>query len=487
MIDVELLADTGPAHVPGAVAHALDEKAFEGVLSAQTLLASLLADSAFKVLRYADDGPPYRDIVSSKSGPHAPGWVMSPPDHAVEGETGEVVYSFSTGHVVLAARSQHALVFVEQDERADPRSGPDDRTELERQRAVRRADYLAGQSAEAVDADVFITRRTYLLNHAHRFARGVDCMTPEQALTVVGLFLRCRGQFLLAATWDGGRYEVDRGLFYWIGTRALLPASWRYFAGCIRADRPEIGASTLYLAQSTLRRLDRALRQRDLIHWSLNKPQRNDTAEDASAALDNVLQLLVGALDAAARVAHIVAGMPTETLHRVGWQKQQWRDGLREAFPDLVGFFAPGTPGEQLFLLLRLLRNSVHGEALQASVVHDAARGSSVGIGLPAMSIASLLSVMDNLGGEEVWGVTIDGAGQAYVDPGIMVDQLVPLTAALLDNVMAHTPVEQVIGESVTAHSKESSEHDDVLSEANETRVVLQLGLDPRTNDLRGP
>jgi len=126
------------------------------------------------------------------------------------------------------------------------------------------------------------------------------------------LYLRSQGTFLIGK--DPGSkstYSFNQGLYYWVGTRELLPEGWRWFKACVDHDSAAQGPSDLiYLGGAVFQRVARVLRARDDLQRAMNQAQDNDVADDALTALDTCLVFLMGAIDAAARVAHAVLGLP---------------------------------------------------------------------------------------------------------------------------------------------------------------------------------
>jgi len=127
----------------------------------------------------------------------------------------------------------------------------DDRTdaysELEPALAAdrRTSDALAAIVAETIGVDIFITDREYLYKMTWKLADGVTYCGLDDALTVVGLYLRSQGEFIISCDPAGrGTHTMNRGLYYWVGTRELLPSAWRWFLrmrpalkGCPRRHR----------------------------------------------------------------------------------------------------------------------------------------------------------------------------------------------------------------------------------------------------------
>jgi hypothetical protein len=88
-------------------------------------------------------------------------------------------------------------------------------------------------------------------------------MLPE-ALALVGLYLRSQQAFIIWRGADGfGSFNMNEGLYYWVGTRELLPTAWRWFAAYVHQSNATNDATLLGLGESLLRRVQRALEARD--------------------------------------------------------------------------------------------------------------------------------------------------------------------------------------------------------------------------------
>lgn len=291
-------------------------------------------------------------------------------------------------------------------------------------------------------ADLYITDRPYLHDRGRAFARGVTICRPEDALPLLSLYLRRQDRFLVDQ-----RFAFNRGLFYWVGTRELLPEAWRWFTACVQHSTGSGDDGLMLLAGSLLQRVDRALEARDEIHAALNQTQNNDVREDALAHLDVVLILLMAAMDVTARVAHRVLGLPPGDDYRAAWQSRRrggWFAAIQANAPALAAVIADGTPGADTLTILRLLRNSVHGAALQGLAFNPRSGSQESLVGLPRDDEAEVLDAMDRLGGRNVWGVRRLLPGRSHVDPGLLVDRLLVSTVETLNALMAATPVEML-------------------------------------------
>lgn len=351
----------------------------------------------------------------------------------------------------------------------------------ERAARLRKLDAIAAEAAESIKADIFVTRREYLQVVDWSLAPSVTFLTPEEALPFVSLYLRAQGEFYV---WKGHRFSetYNRGLFYWVGARELLPAAWPWFSACLQHGRTVRSERLTYTGQSALQRVDRVLELRDLVHRALNQPQDNDVADDALVSFDSALVFLMGALDAVARVAHELLRMRGGS-HDAGWQRSRWLGKLEKVAPDLAAVVAPGTEGHALLVILTALRNTVHSAGLLPVGVGTARLERErtmidLSSGVDDEKLQEVLTCMDVLGGRQAWSVEYFGAGRYLVDPGVLLDQMVPPAARLLNDLMKKTDVEKLDGVNLTDEQRQPpTEPDGVFSEKARQSIRWQLGL----------
>lgn len=405
----------------------------------RVLLSRLLTDPLVRLYRYSDEGPPATVEPKREAWDTTvyEGWAVvtdRDPDHQLWQVT-----SASKDGFTISAVTGNATDVAAADRRSDAYRELGEDIASER----RRADTLAAMVAEqAVNADLYVTDRPYLHDRGRAFARGVTICHSEEALPLLSLYLRRQGRFLVDQ-----RFVFNRGLFYWVGTRELLPEAWRWFTACVQHSTVSGDDALMLLGTSLLQRVDRALETRDEIHAALNQTQNNDVREDALANLDVVLILLMAAVDITARVAHKVFGLPSGDEYRAAWQNRRpggWFDAIQASAPALTAVVADGTPGADTLTILRLLRNSVHGAALQG-LGFNPRRGSQESlVALPREDHAMVLAAMDRLGGRDAWGVRGLLPGRTHVDPGLLVDRLLVNAIELLNALLAATPVERL-------------------------------------------
>jgi len=400
------------------------------------LLADLLGHELVSTYRYADDGPPVelQPVLLQGNVPCYPGWIVI--DHQQATENGwPVRYSKNANSYTEAAILGNGVMIAENDVNADAYQD----LSVDEARKRRRADALAAQAAnQSLGADVYITERKYLVGRKSFLTRGTTICTPEESIALVSLYLRTQGEYTVQS-----HFTFNRGLFFWVGTRELLPAAWRWSSASVQHWQGSGDNSLPLLAGSLLQRFDRALEQRDHVHVSLNQKQNNDVREDALSDLDNILVLLMGAIDLAARMAHRILGVAGDE-YRAGWQNQRWLKRVAQLHPTLAAVVNPGSSNLHALTIVRLLRNSVHGAALQGLAYVEGSGPQETLVGLPPQDEADLLQAMDALGGRTSWGVRQNIPGRTVVDPGLVVERLFEVIPPLLNELMEETPVQRL-------------------------------------------
>jgi hypothetical protein len=428
MVDVELMtADSAIDWTPEAV------------------LTGFLTHEDIELWRYADGGPPPgTPTLNWPGGPeYAIGWVAATTatpggliSHDLVWSDGKTATAGAiTGNGVdVASRDTSTTAYA---------------SLTPAEASVRRtADAVAACAAQELKADIYVTNRSYLHALNWSLAGGVTFCSPSEALTLVSLYLRSQGEFLIWKDPTGtGSERFNKGLFYWVGARELLPAGWRWFAACVAHDQAHGSDDLIYLGGALFQRLIRALQARDGLLCAMNRIQDNDVAENALTALDTCLVFLMGALDAAARVAHHVLLLPPADLYKAGWQgHRNWLKHVAATAPDLAAVVGPGTIGLDTLTILRLLRNTVHAAGLKAlAVSHGGAREETL-VGLPRADRAEILAAADRRGGREAWGLREVLPGELHADPGLLLERLLPAVSQLLNELMTATPVERLGG-----------------------------------------
>jgi len=331
-------------------------------------------------------------------------------------------------------------------------------------------------AAVALECDFVITESPALIEWKVGPVAELSRLRPAEALAILGLFLRNRGDYTIRQV-SGGSHSYNRGLFYWVATRELLPAGWRWFSSCVNSWHHTNDDAIVNLAQSALQRIDRALRARDAIHVQMQLEHNNDTADEAMAQLDAALVFLVGALDAVARVAHIAVGLPRSSLTSAGWTRDKWLRRLGQASAALEQAASPSTQSGATMRILHGLRNSIHGQALQSIAFQEgiASRRENL-IKLPHGEFVQVISGMESLGGRERWGLRDLLPDAAGVEPDTLIDTLFGEVIDATNTLMTATPVELLSG----ATSGPLSTHppaEDVFGEVPRKAIRALLGF----------
>lgn len=430
------------------------------------LLSEMLRSRFVTVLRHSDDGPPAG--MDPVRGAYYPGWVkvVGRRDERwdITFPTGAESFTYSsvqTRRTDFAERDERSAVYAE----LDPAAAA----------ARRSADALGLGVAASVGADIFVTERPYL-HRPDAAPTGVTICRPGEAVAILGLYLRAQGQYQITRD-----YGLDRGMFFWVAARDLLPAGWRWFSACVYSSHSQTDDSLMGLGGALLGRMDRALRARDQLFVALNQPQTSATSDDVAAALDMVVILLMACVDVTARVAHFALDLPGSERD-AAWQRTSWVKDVRKQARDLAALVDTGAEHRDTLEVLRLLRNSVHGEALESSLVQHAGRGTECQIHVPRSDKEDVLAAVERRGGRSAWGVEDGFDGRLVLDAGVFVDRLVLGVVALLNDVMDGTPVHELDGlpgDVVLSQGPPEPSHDllDAFGPATRQCVRWQLGV----------
>lgn len=440
--------------------------------SRTALLLGLLHDDSIHLLRYADTGPPpsaKRKQSASVSGTE--GWIEFDP---LDDGFGVGSVTYVDGEMISSAGVAHkeAIDLLTAQGVSHYRS-VDDPT------ARARADAVAMSVAEAAGADVFVTTRPIALEPPLNVVRGLGSLDVSAALPLVGLYLRRQGRHIVWRASDGtGTLRYNRGLFFLVAARTLLPSGWRWMSTCTHAAARSGEPILTWLPTALLQRAERALQARDHVHASLLVPHDNDTADDALGQLDVMLVCLMGAFDAAARVAHIACGLPTTDLRSAAWQRRRWRKELSPFAPQLTEYLADDTVSQHVLTVLKSLRNSVHGTGLQPLGIVNRFRGREATlVSFPPDERESLLSALEQLGGPAAWGVRDLIPDRSHADIRVLVERLLPACLNVLDELLRLTPVEKLNVDPALVTTRPPDDTNSPFAPIRRQLIQWQLGL----------
>jgi hypothetical protein len=457
MVDAEIMSITGSS------------------LSSESILVSLLGHPNVKLFRYTEAETSERPAGSmTTDGNLAPGWAtISGKDadgrpQALISDEDTLWHAWMPGNTGDYAR-QHTNARAYSD--LDPAHAA----------AQREKDGLALQVAAAAEADVYITNRRYFFDLPDALALGVTICDPKDALALTALYLREQDEFVVWRRTDGTTFYLDEDLYYWVGMRELLPASWRWYTACIQESSATSDAKLKRLAESMLIRVQRGFQARDGFHATFNRIQNQGNSRSSVATLDTMLVLLMGAVDITARIAHNILSLTTPT-YLAGWQKDKWRRQVGQVDASLAGLYATNSRNLHALTILRLLRNTVHGEAIRNLPTRLSGGSIQTEIQLPADEEDDILASMDALGGRAAWGARTATSGDVLINPSVFVERLWPEILRLLNETMNATPVERLSNVHLTpadcAPPPDSTDGTPGLfDEANRNSIRWQLGF----------
>jgi len=426
MIDTEIEQEVGPGLL------------FWEHLDERVLLTDLLKHPYIVGYRYADGGPP--EGTESHALRHVPeraypGWAIAEEVQGRDGVHVNVRWSRTATQLAHGGGPDNWLRIAE----AEEDTGAYPSMKAEEAKSQRRADARAYLAADTIGVDIFVTRREYLLKSKHDAHDGVLVCGPKDALAFVGLYLRTQGEFLILSD-----HKFNRGLYYLAGTHQLLSSGHRWRRAIGQYAKGAGDRELQRISWSLIQRMDRAVEERDRLHAALNRKQNNDVRDAALVLVDTILLWFMSAFDIAARVANGVLGLEFDDP-QVAWQRKAWRKGMAEACPELAEVLAPGTSGWNVLTIVRLLRNSVHGAALQGAAYFNNHGPQQTIVGLPADDEAEVLAAMDAEGGRAAWGVVLEVPDyQVQIDPGVFIEKAFRAVVPLLNQLMDATPVERL-------------------------------------------
>lgn len=402
-------------------------QADSGGVDMNDLLLGLATYKNIKMYRYADDGPPpgtpMLELALAKAAPI--GWLV-PAELDTEGITSHSL-TYSDGNHITESAIVRGLVprFARTVGRM---SAGIPHEQLDR-------DSLMLMAASEIGADILVTARETLLA-ARPFAtpETITVASPAEAIPMLGLYIRSRGEYFATKSAQAA-FRYNKGLY------------WQRVAGLYIPDLLDVTARTVQLAQTrgtpTLglmalavqRRLARIFERRDGIWRLIDQKQDRDIAEDTLTAVDALLTFLMSASDALAKVADGVLGTEVAPAF-VGWQKKDWLKAIRGRDTGIGELFVASAQPAQALEALRLLRNCIHDEGLDAVGVQTSNRLHETWIVLPHSQAVAITGAMIKLEPLEKWGVHSASDGTFYAEVGPLIEMLLLKTLAAFDAVM---------------------------------------------------
>jgi hypothetical protein len=412
-----------------------------GVGEKRQYLSELLSDGAINRLWYLDSGPPPNAFTTNRHGTDfVEDWLVLD----VNENTRDAGATYVIGKREKEKKYHNTLVIV--GNYLDSPSG----WEIPKSYGLQstawsrmRQDILAALGAESIKADIYITdRESLFLSRNARLFKNLAICSPEDAIQIVGLYLREQGEYRISET-----FSVSRNQLFSIVTQELLPEYWRWINACSQHSFSVDDDEAVELALSTITRINRAIRIRDRFSMAMNRPQTIDTSEEILLAVDLILVHLMAALDAAASVAHYALGLMPDDARYAGWQNEKWKAKLSTDSGELLSEVARFNNRTKLLNVLPPLRNSIHSQAIRAVAFVEQAEPVDVKL-LVKRDVNRIFKHLDESLSLD-WGLELSLSNppdQLVFDPTQMLDHAIDLTLEFLNLVMKHTPVEHMSG-----------------------------------------
>jgi hypothetical protein len=301
-----------------------------------------------------------------------------------------------------------------------------------------RRDMFVAAAHEAWGYDLLVTTAPTLLNArlSDEF-RHLNIFPPLEALKVIGLFLRSRGEYHVSGP-PGVIYGLDAMWFYLELLRAKEPRLWRNSAAWVQIIKTHPGVARLN--GSLIARCRRALEARDAIGVQFYQQMSWRTADLMLYHFDYLTVLLVGAFDASARIACLAHNLPMRRQQVSFWNSHF---NVRLA-PCAAALHAVAVSHEMQLLrpLMKGLRNTIHGPMLQPIMYTKA--------GHPSLSLVEVddggrkvWDAADRMGGTEAWGLATIGG--YYFEPYTYATRLLDVSVELLGRVADATGVDRLL------------------------------------------
>jgi len=299
---------------------------------------------------------------------------------------------------------------------------------------------LLVRAAAATGMGVLVTNRDQLIGGGAARWRGETLFqTPEQAVATLGLLLRSTGTFSIRP------YLVTRrGIYLLLALDSLIPHYGLWAAAC-SADGVAGPGRIYYLSTATQGRIFQALNARDQVAVAMSR-RRIDWV-DVADAVDRFLVFLLAAMDTTARVAHEIVGPENVSSNEAKWQFTKFLNGVRPWNPSLAALFAEGTPGHDLHLILRKLRNTIHAGGLAQThvLIEDGDLEHKLSVPLDEVDGLTEAVIRRTDGNPARWGLH-QTADRLWIQPIPLVDALTREGFGILDAIFEHTPLEALMG-----------------------------------------
>lgn len=313
----------------------------------------------------------------------------------------------------------------------------------------------------AARMDLFMTRNWLLLPRNRLDFPPVSLLNgylPRECLAAIGLYLRTRSDFTVQAIRNRRKYYTEDTYFH-VGGEKELPALQLHWHGA-QATQDRRAA---HLCHSLAVRAERVLRYRDRVHVANQATGSRHSSGAEMAAFESVLYQLLGAFDAAEKLA-MLALEPSVDIDR------HIRDPLRKlaanrSSEDPLARAINGVLQDDSWKRAResiaAMRNTIHGRAILSAYLRDIGQSRQSWLAYDEASDRHSY-LKDLLRDDEPWVVhelatELDGA--LFLDPSGLTEVLVVRGFEEVDRLLTATASESApAGVGVSEHRTAASD-----------------------------
>jgi hypothetical protein len=344
------------------------------------------------------------------------------------------------------------------------------------------SDVLVAEAHRSLRRHLLVTESRWLLDPRWQgLAHRANAQCLADVMQLLGLFLRRRNKYLYRARAKSifEPVALNRSLYYLVLARNRTPSMWKYNAACGHfRDTPDAKVATK--SWSIVDRCKRALQARDQMADAFYAPSDDQTNDVTAYHFDYLTLLLVGALDAEARIAHRVYRMPGSD--RVSFRDLGFINALRKAGASQLYDILVQPRVRALITLLFDIRNTIHEASLSASGFHTTGNGPGWFELDEGKFATDIWLAAEQCGGADDWGLKKmrfrKGEGGPIVEPIQLhpypyARQLVQQGVDLVDQIAGATEIERLFNDGPIPELMTQPPEDGAFREEIRTRLAL--------------
>lgn len=297
-------------------------------------------------------------------------------------------------------------------------------------------------SAEAVGAHILITERESLFSIPIAFERKIVLLRPDDALPLIGLCLRNRGDFPVYAD-DVYKRGLGPYFGYFVAGCALVPNLVRLSKLCSVMSDGQRESEWSELGAAVPRRVTQILQSRDRLLQTLALSQDQVTAEAVASEFESISLWMLGAFDALALIFQRAFGLRGVPPSSIGFQKAKWRKALLAAAPELDVLLKSTSTGVNFLSVLSLTRNGIHAVSVSSILSRRNRLPDDVIIRLWPRELNNFDRALESVAETKVWGSTWMPMNGRFFYPGMFVETLVGFGLPFLDALIEAAPFER--------------------------------------------